>query len=79
MSPQEYRAIMTAYKQRASEDGKITREAFMDSVSSTNHPELAGKIFDVFDRDGSGTMDVCTFFFHHGTRQKHSRRWMCCS
>ena len=54
---------MTAFKQRADEHGCITRDAFIESVGSTSHLELAGKIFDVFDKDGSNTMDVCLFLF----------------
>ena len=50
---------MTAFKQRADANGCISREAFVDSVASTSHPELAGMIFDVFDKDNNGTMDVC--------------------
>lgn len=59
MNESEYKSIMTAFKQRADEHGYITRDAFIESVGSTSHPELAGKIFDVFDKDGSNTMDVC--------------------
>ena len=62
MNESEYKSIMTAFKQRADEHGCITRDAFIESVGSTSHPELAGKIFDVFDKDGSNTMDVCS---HH--------------
>lgn len=58
LNESEYKSIMTAFKQRADEHGCITRDAFIESVGSTSHPELAGKIFDVFDKDGSNTMDL---------------------
>jgi len=58
VSESEYQAIMTAFKQRADEHGCISREAFIDSVSATSHPELAAMIFDVFDKDGNNVMDL---------------------
>jgi len=58
VSESEYQSIMTAFKQRADANGCISREAFVDSVSHTSHPELAGMIFDVFDKDGNATMDL---------------------
>jgi len=58
ISESEYESIMTAFKQRADKNGCISREAFVDSVSSTSHPELAGMIFDVFDKDGNSYMDL---------------------
>jgi len=58
ISETDYNAIMTAFKQRSDGNGYISREAFVDSVASTSHPELAGMIFDVFDKDGNGTMDL---------------------
>ena len=60
VSEEEYQSIMTAFKQRADENGCISREAFIESVSSTSHPELAGMIFDVFDKDSNSVMDVCS-------------------
>jgi len=58
VSESEYESIMTAFKQRADENGCISREAFVESVSATSHPELAAMIFDVFDRDGNNVMDL---------------------
>jgi len=58
ISEDDYHAIMTAFKQRADKHGCISREAFVESVASTSHPELAGMIFDVFDKDNNGIMDL---------------------
>jgi len=57
--PQEkFDVVFKSFQKHAGKDGKITKAQFKQILDGVMHPDLADKVFESFDRDNSGTMDV---------------------
>jgi len=67
------------FKKHANSDGKISKEAFKKILAGVMHEDLASQVFDSFDRDHSGTMDVrpsLSLFSHRHHNSAH-QVWVC--
>eukprot|EP01105_Mastigella_eilhardi_P021994 TRINITY_DN5381_c0_g4_i1.p1 TRINITY_DN5381_c0_g4~~TRINITY_DN5381_c0_g4_i1.p1 ORF type:complete len:199 (+),score=46.55 TRINITY_DN5381_c0_g4_i1:62-658(+) len=56
--PEKYSVVMKSFKTHMTTDSKITREGFKKILEGVLQPELVDQVFDSFDRDHNGYMDV---------------------
>ncbi|KAH3756256.1 neurocalcin-like [Pelomyxa schiedti] len=57
--PQDkFAVIVKNFKKHATADGRITRDAFKKILGGVMHDALAEQVFDSFDADGNGYMDL---------------------
>ncbi|KAH3756045.1 hypothetical protein Pelo_12164 [Pelomyxa schiedti] len=56
--PDKFDVVVKSFNTHAGKDGRITKPAFMTILSGVMCADLADKVFESFDRDGSGFMDV---------------------
>jgi Ca2+-binding EF-hand superfamily protein len=50
--------VIKCFKKHANSEGKISKDSFKKILAGVMHEDLAAQVFDSFDRDHSGTMDV---------------------
>ena len=65
---EKYEAVMRNFKKHA-KDGKITKSQFIEILGGVMNDDLAEKVFDSFDRDHNGTMDVREYMMMMGVAQ----------
>eukprot|EP01107_Rhizomastix_libera_P008061 TRINITY_DN2312_c0_g1_i4.p1 TRINITY_DN2312_c0_g1~~TRINITY_DN2312_c0_g1_i4.p1 ORF type:complete len:192 (+),score=47.67 TRINITY_DN2312_c0_g1_i4:26-601(+) len=66
MTEEKFNALMKSFKKHASSGGTITRAGFKRLLQGVMAEELADKVFDSFDRDGNGTMDLREYLMMMG-------------
>ncbi|KAH3757406.1 hypothetical protein Pelo_10834 [Pelomyxa schiedti] len=58
MPEDKFAVIIKSFKSHAGNDNRITKTAFLSILSGVMYVDLAEKIFESFDRDGSGFMEL---------------------
>eukprot|EP01106_Pelomyxa_sp_JSP_P011910 TRINITY_DN3174_c0_g1_i3.p1 TRINITY_DN3174_c0_g1~~TRINITY_DN3174_c0_g1_i3.p1 ORF type:complete len:190 (-),score=90.75 TRINITY_DN3174_c0_g1_i3:93-578(-) len=69
MTKEQYEEVMKAYKKAATKDGRITRQAFVEMHQGQMPTARAEQMFDSFDKDKSGSIDVREYLSLMGVSQ----------
>eukprot|EP01106_Pelomyxa_sp_JSP_P000329 TRINITY_DN104_c0_g1_i2.p1 TRINITY_DN104_c0_g1~~TRINITY_DN104_c0_g1_i2.p1 ORF type:complete len:171 (+),score=42.28 TRINITY_DN104_c0_g1_i2:106-618(+) len=69
LTSKQVKAMIKTYKSSCTKDGKMQRAGFLKLLDGIISPILAEKMFDSFDKDRSGTIDVKEFLTMMGVAQ----------
>eukprot|EP01107_Rhizomastix_libera_P017369 TRINITY_DN810_c0_g1_i2.p1 TRINITY_DN810_c0_g1~~TRINITY_DN810_c0_g1_i2.p1 ORF type:complete len:107 (-),score=30.64 TRINITY_DN810_c0_g1_i2:532-852(-) len=58
--------MMKGFKKEANKEGKITKPKFLQIFGKASTTEFAEQLFDRFDRNNDGTMDIKEFLMMLG-------------